>query len=102
MAWAFSPERLENIFSDLDEYREKYHPGKPIRKSIGFWTNVFETPDEMEAALKERAKQRNMSLERVREQVSSALWGTPEEICEKQIGYTWKYLNDAMKRNIAK
>ena len=23
--------------------------------------------------------------------------GTPEQVCDKQVGYTWQYLNEAMK-----
>jgi alkanesulfonate monooxygenase SsuD/methylene tetrahydromethanopterin reductase-like flavin-dependent oxidoreductase (luciferase family) len=37
----------------------------------------------MEKALKKRAASRNASVEKVREQVASALWGTPDEIASK-------------------
>ena len=87
LAWAFSPSHAKSIFSELDKLREKYHPRKPIRKSIGFWTNVFDTTEEMEAAIRARAEQRKMSIDKVQEQVSSALWGTPEEIHEKLEAY---------------
>lgn len=87
LAWTFSPDKLKSIFSALDNLRAKYHRGKPIRKSVGLWTNVFETTDEMDAALQSRADARGMKIERVREQVSAALWGTPEEIEEKLKNY---------------
>jgi len=83
LARSFSPDDLESVFAQVDEMRFRHRPDTPIKKSVGFWTNVFETKSEMEKALKKRPQSRNVSLERVRRQVEKALWGTADNISDR-------------------
>ncbi|MGQ4911304.1 MAG: LLM class flavin-dependent oxidoreductase [Candidatus Thorarchaeota archaeon] len=83
LAWAFSPDDLESVFAQVDEIRSQHRLDTPIKRSVGFWTNVFETQNEMEEALKKRAQSRGISLETARRQVEKALWGTAEEVSSK-------------------
>ena len=87
LAWAFTPEKLQEIFKKLDSYRMNYGIKDEIKKSVGFWTHVFEDESEMEHAIQEGAKKRNLSIDNYRKRVSSSLWGTPEELIEKLRAY---------------
>ena len=87
LAWAFTPEQLGSIFKQLDGYRKEYKRPEEIKKSVGFWTYIFEEESEMETAIVEGAKKRNISLEKYRERIKSAMWGTPETIVEKLQAY---------------
>ncbi len=83
LAWAFMPKQLESIFRKLEAYRKEYGRSKEIKKSVGFWTHVFENEEDMEKGIIESAKKRNIPLEKYRERVSSSMWGTPEIIIKK-------------------
>jgi alkanesulfonate monooxygenase SsuD/methylene tetrahydromethanopterin reductase-like flavin-dependent oxidoreductase (luciferase family) len=87
LAWAFTPDRLRNIFEKLDGYRIKSGYKDGVKKSVGFWTHVFEDESEMESAIQEGAKKRSLSIEDYRRRISSSLWGTPEELAEKLTAY---------------
>ncbi|MFW9954137.1 MAG: hypothetical protein ACFFD3_06265, partial [Candidatus Thorarchaeota archaeon] len=49
----------------------------------GFWTHCFESKDEMEQAIADGAKRRNISIDDFRSRAGSSLWGTPEMLIEK-------------------
>ena len=83
LAWSFTPKQLESIFSKLEAYRKEYGRSKEIKKSVGFWTHIFESEEDMEKGIIEGAKKRNIPLEKYRERVSSSMWGTPEIIIKK-------------------
>jgi len=87
LAWAFTSERLQAIFKKLDGYRKEYGHSEIIKKSVGFWTHIFEDESVMEDAIKEGAKKRNVPLEQYRKRVSSTLWGTPDILVEKLNSY---------------
>ena len=87
LAWAFTSEQLELIFKQLDGYRKDYGRPEEIKKSVGFWTSVFEDETDMEKAVVEGAKKRNIPLEKYRERIASSMWGTPEDLVEKLQAY---------------
>jgi alkanesulfonate monooxygenase SsuD/methylene tetrahydromethanopterin reductase-like flavin-dependent oxidoreductase (luciferase family) len=87
LAWAFTPEQLNIIFKHVDDYRKDYGHSEKIKKSVGFWTHVFEEESEMEKAVVEGAEKRNISLNQYRKRISSSLWGTPEDLVEKLSTY---------------
>ncbi len=87
LAWAFTPKQLDSIFSKLEVYRKEYGRSKEIKKSVGFWTHVFENEEDMEKGIIEGAKKRNIPLEKYRERVSSSMWGTPKIIIKKLEAY---------------
>jgi len=87
LAWAFTTEQLEKIFRKLDYYRKDYGHSENIKKSVGFWTRIFEDDSDKETAIKEGAEKRNISIEQYRKRISSALWGTPENLVEKLTAY---------------
>ncbi len=83
LAWSFTVDQLDTIFSKLDRLRKEYGHKESIKKSVGFWTRVFEDQSEKEEAIIEGAKKRNITTEQYRKRIASALWGTPEDIIEK-------------------
>jgi len=87
LAWAFTPKQLRSIFKKLEEYRKDYSRTEEIKKSIGFWTHIFENEEDMENGIIEGAKKRNIPLEKYRERVASSMWGTPEMLIEKLEAY---------------
>ncbi|TFH07463.1 MAG: LLM class flavin-dependent oxidoreductase [Candidatus Thorarchaeota archaeon] len=87
LAWAFTPEQLEKIFKQLDGYRKDFERSEEIKKSVGFWTYVFEDESDMETAIVEGAKKRNIPLDKYRERIASSMWGTPDVIVEKLNAY---------------
>lgn len=79
IAWMSTPSELERKFSRLAELCTKYgRDPSEIKKSLGLWTRIFSTEEEMNLAIKENAKTRNIPTTQYRERVSKALWGTPE------------------------
>jgi alkanesulfonate monooxygenase SsuD/methylene tetrahydromethanopterin reductase-like flavin-dependent oxidoreductase (luciferase family) len=94
IAWMTTPEDLERRFQRLANLAKKYgRDTSDIQKSVGLWTRIFESEDEMEAAIIENAKTRNISVDEYRERVAQALWGTPDymvkRLCEfVKIGVT--------------
>ncbi|MCK4566107.1 MAG: LLM class flavin-dependent oxidoreductase [Candidatus Thorarchaeota archaeon] len=87
LAWTFTPKQLDSIFKKLETYRKEYGRSQEIKKSIGFWTHVFENEEDMEKGIIEGAKKRNIPLEKYRERVASSMWGTPEMLIEKLEAY---------------
>ncbi|TFG27851.1 LLM class flavin-dependent oxidoreductase [Candidatus Thorarchaeota archaeon] len=87
LAWAFTPEQLDIIFNKLEGYRKELGRPEEIKKSVGFWTNIFEDESDMEKAIIEGAKKRNISLDKYRERIASSMWGTPDIIVEKLRAY---------------
>ncbi|MHA1136065.1 MAG: LLM class flavin-dependent oxidoreductase [Candidatus Thorarchaeota archaeon] len=87
LAWAFTSEQLARIFKQLDGYRKDYGRSEEIKKSVGFWTYIFEDESDLETAIIEGAKKRNIPLEKYRERIESAMWGTPDVIVEKLQAY---------------
>ena len=81
IAWMSTPAELEERFSRLATLCKKYHRDtSEIKKSLGLWTRLFDSEDEMNAAIKENAKTRNILLDEYRERIGKALWGTAESM----------------------
>ena len=87
LAWAFTPEQLKTIFDKLDSYRRDYGRSEEIKKSVGFWTHIFEDEGDMEKAIVEGAKKRSIPLDKYRERIASSMWGTSEILVEKLVAY---------------
>jgi alkanesulfonate monooxygenase SsuD/methylene tetrahydromethanopterin reductase-like flavin-dependent oxidoreductase (luciferase family) len=87
LAWAFTPEQLKDIFAKIDSYRKEFGHKEEVKKSVGFWTHVFEDERDMEKAIVEGAKKRNIPLDKYRERIASSMWGTPEMLVEKLLAY---------------
>ena len=51
-----------------------------IKKSLGLWTRLFSSEDEMNAAIKESATTRNIPLDEYRVRIGKALWGTADSM----------------------
>jgi alkanesulfonate monooxygenase SsuD/methylene tetrahydromethanopterin reductase-like flavin-dependent oxidoreductase (luciferase family) len=86
LAWAFSLERCQKIFQQLDEYSSKY--GKqPLKRSLGFWVRVYSNEEEMAIGLQQEAKKRNISLEEYKKRIEGALIGTVNTIIDKLKAY---------------
>jgi alkanesulfonate monooxygenase SsuD/methylene tetrahydromethanopterin reductase-like flavin-dependent oxidoreductase (luciferase family) len=88
VAWGFSPERTEAIFHELHEFA-KMHGRNPkdISKSVGLWTRILKSKEEMETRIREGASARGISEDDYRKSVDSSLWGTPELIADKLVQY---------------
>lgn len=84
LAWSFSVEQLTEIFSQLDTLtREVGRDPSEVKRSIGFWTRIFDDENQMETAIIEGARKRDVSVEKYRERISSSFWGTPDTLREK-------------------
>jgi alkanesulfonate monooxygenase SsuD/methylene tetrahydromethanopterin reductase-like flavin-dependent oxidoreductase (luciferase family) len=83
LAWAFTAKQLQRIFKQLDDFRNDYDHTEKLKKSVGFWTRIFEDESDKEDAIVDGAKKRNITPEKYRKRIASALWGTPETIVEK-------------------
>jgi alkanesulfonate monooxygenase SsuD/methylene tetrahydromethanopterin reductase-like flavin-dependent oxidoreductase (luciferase family) len=84
IAWAYSAEESSKMFSRLDAFAiNAGRDPSEIRRSVGFWTHVFNSEDEMETAIIEGAEKRSVNPEKYRKRINSAMWGTPEMIIEK-------------------
>ena len=81
IAWMSTPAELEEKFSRLATLCNKYHrDALEIKKSLGLWTRLFNTDNEMDTAIKESAKTRNLPVSEYRERIGKALWGTTDSI----------------------
>lgn len=88
VAWSFSPEACNEIFHRLDKYCKEFgRDPKEIRRSVGFWTQFFETEYAMETAIIENAEKRSIPIEEYRIRVGNSLWGTSEIFIEKLKAY---------------
>jgi alkanesulfonate monooxygenase SsuD/methylene tetrahydromethanopterin reductase-like flavin-dependent oxidoreductase (luciferase family) len=88
VAWGFSPEQTEAIFRQLSDFAEK-HDRKPerIAKSVGLWTRILNSEDEMEEKIKKGAVARGVSEDAYRRRVASSLWGTPDTVADRLAQY---------------
>ncbi len=81
VAWMSTPSELEERFTRLADLCEKYGRNtSEIKKSLGLWTRIFDTEEEMETALIENAKTRNIPLQEYRKRINQALWGTADSM----------------------
>lgn len=81
IAWMSTPTELEERFSRLAKLCKKYNRDtSEIKKSLGLWTRLFSSEDEMNAAIKESATTRNVPLDEYRERIGKALWGTADSM----------------------
>ena len=88
LAWAFSPSRTEDRFNRLDELARKAgRDPADIQKSVGLWSQYFDNPEDMEAAIEENAARRNLTIQEFHERISEALWGTSEYFIERLRAY---------------
>jgi alkanesulfonate monooxygenase SsuD/methylene tetrahydromethanopterin reductase-like flavin-dependent oxidoreductase (luciferase family) len=84
IAWMTTPKDLNQRFERLSQLTTKYgRDSADIKKSVGLWTRIFDSEDEMEAAILEDAKTRNVSPDEYRERVAQALWGTADQMVTK-------------------
>ncbi|TFG14137.1 LLM class flavin-dependent oxidoreductase [Candidatus Thorarchaeota archaeon] len=83
IAWSFTPGDTKDIFERLDKKLRQYdrNPDE-FKYSVGLWTHVFETDEQMEETIRQNAKSRGISEKEYRERVKSAFWGTPEHISQ--------------------
>ncbi|MFW9801494.1 MAG: LLM class flavin-dependent oxidoreductase [Candidatus Thorarchaeota archaeon] len=84
VACDFSPEQTEAIFTQLSRFAEK-HGRKPesVAKSVGIWTRILRSENEMEEKIKKGAVARGVSEEAYRKRLASSIWGTPDIVAEK-------------------
>ena len=88
IAWSYTPEMCDEIFSRLDSFCKKHsRDPETMKKSVGLWTRVFIDSDEKEKRITETAEKRNIPVEKYRERVATAFWGTPTELQEKLTKY---------------
>ena len=81
VAWMSTPAELKDRFTRLANLCKKYsRDTSEIRKSLGLWTRIFNTEEEMETAILENAKTRNISPKEYRARIDKALWGTADSI----------------------
>ncbi len=84
IAWMTTPEDLDRRFQRLTHLAKKYgRDTSDIQKSVGLWTRIFKSEEEMEEAIIENAKERNISVDEYRERVAQALWGTPDYMVKR-------------------
>ncbi|MHA1909064.1 MAG: LLM class flavin-dependent oxidoreductase [Candidatus Thorarchaeota archaeon] len=88
IAWAYNVEQCAKMFTRLDGFAEKLgRDPSEIKRSVGYWTRVFDSEDNMETAIIENAEKRKVSVEDYRKRIESAMWGTPEMLVEKLRAY---------------
>jgi alkanesulfonate monooxygenase SsuD/methylene tetrahydromethanopterin reductase-like flavin-dependent oxidoreductase (luciferase family) len=88
VAWGFSPDQTEAIFNQLSEFAER-HDRRPegVARSVGLWTRILKSEDEMEEKIKKGAIARGVTEEAYRQRVASSLWGTPEIVAQNLSQY---------------
>jgi alkanesulfonate monooxygenase SsuD/methylene tetrahydromethanopterin reductase-like flavin-dependent oxidoreductase (luciferase family) len=88
ISWSFSPERTLTIFQQLDSFAET-HGRKPesIARSVGCWTRILKSDEEMNQMIKSGAASRGISEAAYRKRSSNSLWGTPEMVAERLSQY---------------
>ena len=86
LAWAFTVERCQRIFQQLDEYSNEFGR-QPLKRSVGFWVRIYSNDEEMTEGLQEEAEKRNISLEEYKFRIEGALIGTTDTIIEKLKAY---------------
>ncbi|MHA1994386.1 MAG: LLM class flavin-dependent oxidoreductase [Candidatus Hodarchaeales archaeon] len=82
LAWAFSVNKLEKIFHQLDEYTNEFNRPR-LKRSVGFWVRMYPNEKEMAQGLENEAKKRNITLEEYKDRIKGALIGTPQVLIEK-------------------
>ena len=84
LAWAFGYREAKTIFDRIDEIqRSSGIDPTCYRRTLGYWTRVFDSEEQIEDAVTSGAKERAIQVEEYRKRVASALWGTPESIKER-------------------
>ncbi|NHI90259.1 MAG: LLM class flavin-dependent oxidoreductase [Candidatus Thorarchaeota archaeon] len=84
VAWGFSPERTSKIFQRLEEFADKHERNpEDISKSVGLWTRILKSKDEMDERIKSGAVASGISEDDYRKRVSNSLWGTSEIIADR-------------------
>ncbi len=86
LAWAFSVKQLKKIFNQLDEYARDLDR-QPLKRSVGFWVQMYPNETEMAKGLVNEAKKRKISLNEYKKRIQDALIGTPEMVIEKLRNY---------------
>ncbi|MCK4848779.1 MAG: LLM class flavin-dependent oxidoreductase [Candidatus Heimdallarchaeota archaeon] len=82
LAWAFTVDRCEKIFQQLDEYTNQLGR-QPLKRSLGFWVRIYSNEEEMTNGLQEEAKKRNITLDDYKKRIEGALIGTTDIIIKK-------------------
>jgi len=81
IAWMSTPPELNDRLIRLAELCRKYgRDASKIKKSLGLWTRIFDTEEEMDHAINENANARNISPKEYRQRINQALWGTSDSI----------------------
>jgi alkanesulfonate monooxygenase SsuD/methylene tetrahydromethanopterin reductase-like flavin-dependent oxidoreductase (luciferase family) len=82
IAWAFSAEKCNEVFTRMDKFSEEFNR-EPLKRSVGFWVRVYPDEEEMAKGLVEEAEKRKITLEAYKDRIKGALIGTPEIVKEK-------------------
>ncbi|MFX1565454.1 MAG: LLM class flavin-dependent oxidoreductase [Promethearchaeota archaeon] len=84
VAWMSTPSELKARFERLAQLCKRYdRDPSVIKKSLGLWTRLFDSTEDMEAAILENAKSRNMSPSEYRERINKSLWGTADSVVRR-------------------
>lgn len=84
IAWMSTPDELNRCFTRLAHLCRKFKRDiTKMRKSVGLWTRLFESEEEMEAAILETAKTYKISVATYRQRITRALWGTADQIISR-------------------
>ncbi len=84
IAWMSTPEELNHCFTRLARLCKRFRrDATEIQKSVGLWTRLFESEEEMEAVILENAKVHKIPIATYRERISRALWGTANQIISR-------------------
>ncbi len=84
VAWMSTPSELKERFDRLAQLCKKYgRDSAALKKSLGLWTRIFDSAEDMETAIIESAKTRNVSTQEYRERINKALWGTADSIVRR-------------------
>ena len=86
LAWAFTVDRCQKIFQQLDKYTSQ-HGRQPLKRSLGFWVRIYSNEEEMAVELQEEAKKRNITLDDYKKRMEGALIGTADTIIKKLKDY---------------
>jgi len=88
LAWSLWPEECRNLFNRLDEFALSAGRTSRPKRSVGLWTREFASESEVERAVTREASRRNISVDEMRHRLTTALWGTADEIAERLEAYT--------------
>jgi alkanesulfonate monooxygenase SsuD/methylene tetrahydromethanopterin reductase-like flavin-dependent oxidoreductase (luciferase family) len=84
LAWAFGHSQAKAIFDRIETIQRSLGRDRGrFRHTLGYWSSVFDSDDEIEDAIAKGAKERGIGTEEYGHRVASAMWGTPESIKER-------------------